>query len=453
MSAISEGCMVEVSTNRERMSREPVRWGFASPGSLRDELSSLALGGGKVVTTDLLVNYQIAGEPVEQPGDTSILLDSGERPLALIEDVRSKVIRLADMTDEDAIDEGEGYADAAAFRVSHEDHWNGYIDEVRDGLGDPAFTITDDTQIVVERFRIAAILGPDGLPLAPVVRPAYPADRPAVDAFLAAHDADIVARRGELVDARRHPALIVEADGVIAGVLTWTVADGSMEVLTLHASSRWTGTGSALIAAARRVAEASGAQRLWLVTTNDNVDALRFYQRRGFRLTRVAPGAVDRSRATLKPRIAEVGAHAIPLRDELELEMAIGASEVTAVSDAAMLLALELALARRDEAAIPSGYDALLAPDFAEIGASGNVWTRAETLLMLASGKQNDDIEIEGFEVAEIGPDVLLAIYDAVTTDPVHGRIRSHRSSIWLRLDGHWMLRFHQGTPMLKGTA
>ena len=137
------------------MSREPVRWGFASPGPLRDKLTSLAIGGGKVVTTDLLANYEIEGEPVEQPGDISILLDSEERPLAMIEDVRSKVIRLADMTDEDAIDEGEGYADAAAFRVSHEEHWNGFIDEVREGLRDPGFTITDDTPMVVERFRIA----------------------------------------------------------------------------------------------------------------------------------------------------------------------------------------------------------------------------------------------------------------------------------------------------------
>ena len=76
---------------------------------------------------------------MEQPGDISILLDSDERPVAMIEDVRSIVIRLADMTDEDAIDEGEGYAGAAEFRVSHEDHWNGFIDEVREGLGDPAF--------------------------------------------------------------------------------------------------------------------------------------------------------------------------------------------------------------------------------------------------------------------------------------------------------------------------
>ncbi len=91
-----------------------------------------------------------------------------------------------------------------------------------------------------------------------------------------------------------------------------------MEILTLHASRQWSGIGSALIAAARRVAEASGAWRLWLITTNDNVDALRFYQRRGFRLAAVRPGAVDRTRQR-KPEIPRTGDFGIPLRDEIDL--------------------------------------------------------------------------------------------------------------------------------------
>ena len=411
--------MSEVSTTGGSSAREPVRWGFGTPGALRDKLTALAFGGGKVVTSDLLANYEIEGEPVEQPGDISILLDSDERPVAMIEDVRSIVIRLADMTDEDAIDEGEGYADAAAFRVSHEDHWNVFIDEVRDGLGDPTFTITDDTPIVVERFRIAAILETDGSPIEPRVRPTYPPDRPAVDAFLAEHNADLVARRGELVDARSLPALIVESGGVITGVLTWVLDGTSMEVLTLHAAHQWEGAGSALLAGARRVAEASGADRLWLITTNDNVDALRFYQRRGYRLAKVDAGAVDRSRAALKPAIPEVGAHGIALRDELELELLLGdASESTSKPDAPTLLALELALARRDEAAIPGGYEAVLAPDIVEIGSSGRLWTRAEILEALHAEPPNPSVAIESFQPADLGPDLLLASYDAHATMP-----------------------------------
>jgi ribosomal protein S18 acetylase RimI-like enzyme len=63
--------------------------------------------------------------------------------------------------------------------------------------------------------------------------------------------------------------------------------------------------------------------RIWLVTTNDNVDALRFYQRRGFRLRALRPGAVDEARRLLKPRIPATGIYGIELRDELELELVV----------------------------------------------------------------------------------------------------------------------------------
>ena len=64
----------------------------------------------------------------------------------------------------------------------------------------------------------------------------------------------------------------------------------------------------------------AGAAACGVITTNDNVDVVRFYQRRGFCLVRVHRGAVDRSRASLKPEIPAVGAYRIPLRDEIELE-------------------------------------------------------------------------------------------------------------------------------------
>jgi hypothetical protein len=80
-----------------------------------------------------------------------------------------------------------------------------------------------------------------------------------------------------------------------------------------------------LLAAAIEDARTRRCRRLWLITTNDNVDALRFYQRRGLRLRRLHAGAVDRSRATLKPSIPDIGDHGIAIRDELELELSINA--------------------------------------------------------------------------------------------------------------------------------
>jgi GNAT superfamily N-acetyltransferase len=137
-----------------------------------------------------------------------------------------------------------------------------------------------------------------------------------VAAFLRAHNADRVARKGELVDALAHPHLTV---GDLHGVLTYIVDGAACEILTLHAEPRGQGTGSALLEAVERIAREAGCTRLWLITTNDNLDALRFYQRRGFRLAHVHVGAVDDARSRLKPEIPEVGDHGIPLRDELEL--------------------------------------------------------------------------------------------------------------------------------------
>ena len=130
------------------------RWGFAFPGRIRDELTALALAGRKTTTTGLLVEIELDGEGVPAPGDRQVLVDSDERPVAIIETVACPVIRLADVDDRHAIDEGEGYANAAEFRVAHERFWNGYLDAIRTGLGDPAFALTDDTLVVLERFRI-----------------------------------------------------------------------------------------------------------------------------------------------------------------------------------------------------------------------------------------------------------------------------------------------------------
>ncbi len=302
------------------------RTAFASPGSLRMELTRLALAGTKTATASLVAEYRIDDESVPTAGDRQLLVDSADRPVAVVETTSARVTRLADVDDAHAIDEGEGYANAAEFRVAHERYWSGELERLRAGLGDPSFALTDDTPVVAERFRIVEILGP-AADAGIVVRPAMTADRPSVDAFLADHDAAVVARQGELVDARLHPALLAaDRDGGLAGVATWIAAGDSVELLTLHAVRQWAGAGTALVAAARTLARAIGARRLWLITTNDNTDALRFYQRRGFRLARVDAGAVDRSRATLKPAIPEIGLHGILIRDELELEMDVDAA-------------------------------------------------------------------------------------------------------------------------------
>lgn len=141
--------------------------------------------------------------------------------------------------------------------------------------------------------------------------------------FLRQRSSLVVARRGELVSALDHPAVIAVDGSDVLGVLTYVISGLDCEVLTLHAAESWRGVGTALLSELDRLLSARGCTRMWLITTNDNVDALRFYQRRGFHLVEVRPGAVDVARRELKPSISQTGDYGIALRDELVLEKSL----------------------------------------------------------------------------------------------------------------------------------
>lgn len=125
---------------------------FAFPGPLRDRLVASIVSGAKTTTSSLLVGYQLDGEPLPRAGDRQVVIDSAGEPVALIEVVAVRVLRLADVDLPHAIGEGEGYASVAEWRVGHEAFWHSA--EVRAELSDPAFTVTDDTEIVAEEFRL-----------------------------------------------------------------------------------------------------------------------------------------------------------------------------------------------------------------------------------------------------------------------------------------------------------
>lgn len=125
-------------------------------------------------------------------------------------------------------------------------------------------------------------------------------------------------RRSERIDARRLDGLVAERDGTPAGVLLHAIRGREAELALLSTWPAGAGTGSALLDAFRPLV--AGCSRVWLVTTNDNLPALRFYQRRGWRLFVLRSGAVDEARRRLKPAIPAVGVDGVPVCDELELE-------------------------------------------------------------------------------------------------------------------------------------
>jgi GNAT superfamily N-acetyltransferase len=114
------------------------------------------------------------------------------------------------------------------------------------------------------------------------------------------------------------PGFIAERGGRIAGLVTFEVRQGVLEIATINALDLYQGIGTLLIEAVRAEAKRLGCSQVMLTTTNDNIGALRFYQRRGFRLAAIRPGAVDRSRQR-QPEIPRTGDFGIPLRDEIDL--------------------------------------------------------------------------------------------------------------------------------------
>ena len=145
-------------------------------------------------------------------------------------------------------------------------------------------------------------------------------DAVALRAFLVSvWHADAVVAHGEVMRPIEHPGFAAIESSRIVGHVAYRIEDGECEIVAIAAVPPAAGVGSRLLDAAIEAARNAGSTSVWLTTTNDNLDALRFYQRRGFRLRTLRSGAVDVARRTLKPEIPELGSHGIPMRDELDL--------------------------------------------------------------------------------------------------------------------------------------
>jgi uncharacterized protein YhfF len=125
---------------------------FAFPGPLRDQLVTAILAGVKTSTSGLVLLYEHANEPLPAAGQLLAVVDSQDRRVAAIEVTEVRVVRLADVDLQHALDEGEGDESVAQWRAGHERFWHSA--EVRTELGDPGFVVNDDTLVVAERFRL-----------------------------------------------------------------------------------------------------------------------------------------------------------------------------------------------------------------------------------------------------------------------------------------------------------
>jgi ribosomal protein S18 acetylase RimI-like enzyme len=153
------------------------------------------------------------------------------------------------------------------------------------------------------------------------IRLLTPADRDRVRRkIIEAWGAETVVVHQTIYRPAELPGFVAKSGNEVVSLLTYHIEDEACEIVTLNAWREGIGVGAALIEAVRQAAGRKKCRRLWLVTTNDNLPALRFYQKRGFVIAAVHVNAIEKDRR-LKPEISLTGMDGIPIRDEIELEM------------------------------------------------------------------------------------------------------------------------------------
>lgn len=294
-------------------------FGFGDTPEMADELAELVRTGPKRATAGAVVEFEADGEALPEAGQLWLIHDGSGKPVCL---TRSTEVRRgpleATLDPAFAWDEGEGDRTHEDWLAGHTRYWTRTLARV-------GASFTPDLDVVLERFEV---VWPD--PDAPVVlarvddievRELRHDERCWAAEVLQERWEGVVAAHGEVIVPAGLPALVAHRGEDPVGLLTFRPQPGVMtEVVTLDALHPGIGVGTMLLKGIERLARLAGWQRLWLVTSNDNLRALRTYQRAGWRLVALRPDAVDQARE-LKPSIPTVGLDGIPLRDELELEL------------------------------------------------------------------------------------------------------------------------------------
>jgi GNAT superfamily N-acetyltransferase len=130
---------------------------------------------------------------------------------------------------------------------------------------------------------------------------------------------DKVVTRGKIYQIKELPGFIALKKEKIMGLLTYNIYNNECEIITLNSTKKKVGIGSFLLEKVEELALSIKCNRLWVITTNDNTDALCFYQKKGFRIFKVHIDSIKDLRR-LKPEIPFIGLNNIEIRDEIELE-------------------------------------------------------------------------------------------------------------------------------------
>lgn len=290
---------------------------FGDSPEMADELLGYVSDGPKRATAGPAQVLEDEDGPLPAPGQRWGVLDGAGRPRLVIETVEVRRGRLDSVDPAFAWDEGEDDRTLESWLDVHRRFYR------RVGVGDP-----DACDTLFERFRVVwpepdepvQVIREASTPTLTLRELRWDEQDWVADSLRQHWGATRMVTRGTLIEATELPGLVAERDGERVGLITFRPRPGgSTELVTVNAFEPGRGVGRALLAAAIALGRRNGWQRVWLITTNDNTSALRFYQRAGFELVALHHRALEQSRR-LKPEIPEVGEDGIPLLSELELE-------------------------------------------------------------------------------------------------------------------------------------
>ena len=152
------------------------------------------------------------------------------------------------------------------------------------------------------------------------IQPITEAYRERINSMLHKEWGSPIISRGKATEAENLPGFFSLSNDSINGIITYNIDNKECEIVTLNSFEESKGIGTALVREVVAVAKENDCYRLWLVTTNDNIGAIRFYQKKGFELIALHVNAIEEARV-IKPCIPLIGMDKIPIKHELEFEM------------------------------------------------------------------------------------------------------------------------------------
>jgi len=131
-----------------------------------------------------------------------------------------------------------------------------------------------------------------------------------------------IVTRGKLHNVNNLPGFIAELNNEKVGLITYRITENEFEITSLNSMLPGLGIGKTLLAEAIQIARNKCCYRCWLITTNDNIYAQKFYEHLNWKLIKIHNNAIEQSRK-IKPEIPLTGLNNVPIRDEYEYEITL----------------------------------------------------------------------------------------------------------------------------------